>query len=40
MSNTFLVDGYRGAASGRTRLVLRSSHVHTMARGPTTSSLH
>ncbi|MFJ1816703.1 hypothetical protein [Streptomyces sp. NPDC088139] len=34
VSNTFFVDGYRGATSGKMRLVLRSSHVRTRGPGP------
>ena len=34
LSNTFFVDGYRGATSGKMRLVLRSSHVRAQGPGP------
>ncbi|MGW6904818.1 hypothetical protein [Streptomyces sp. NPDC054940] len=34
VSNTFFVDGYSGATSGKTRLVLRSSHVREQGPGP------
>ncbi|MGW2858187.1 hypothetical protein [Streptomyces sp. NPDC001205] len=34
VSNTFLADGYSGATSGTTRLVLRSSHVREQGPGP------
>ncbi|MEU6171741.1 hypothetical protein ABZ832_07420 [Streptantibioticus parmotrematis] len=34
VANTFFVDGYRGATSGKMRLVLRSSHVRTQGPGP------
>ncbi|MFC5799039.1 hypothetical protein [Streptomyces formicae] len=34
VSNTFFADGYSGATSGKTRLVLRSSHVREQGPGP------
>ncbi|MEU9499692.1 hypothetical protein [Streptomyces sp. NPDC048196] len=34
VANTFLADGYRGSASGLTRLVVRSSHVRDQGPGP------
>ncbi|MDQ0834362.1 hypothetical protein QF032_006206 [Streptomyces achromogenes] len=34
VANTFLIDGYRGAAFDVARLVLRSSHVHEQGPGP------
>ncbi|MFC8857318.1 hypothetical protein ACFT5D_30180 [Streptomyces sp. NPDC057144] len=34
VANTFLLDGYRGAAFDVARLVLRSSHVHEQGPGP------
>ncbi|MEV0577079.1 hypothetical protein [Streptomyces sp. NPDC050392] len=34
VANTYLADGYRGAAFGLTRLVVRSSHVRGQGPGP------